>query len=134
MNYTLEFVKFLHTLIDISLCSYIFIASPVYDIYYAIVLLLQTLHWGALKNECIVTYIEKKLIDPKYELGSKIKWKPHVDTYYNLFTRLLKDLVILGTLITIIIRADNNHIEVISVLAIILWMYYTYFYKSNKTD
>jgi hypothetical protein len=125
---TLEIVKFIHFLIDIMITSYIFIFSPIYDIYYAAFLLIQTLHWVALKNECIITYIEKLLIDPDYKLGSNIKYQPHTETYHNRITLVLKAILIIGTLSVIMYRSKNRYAKIFASLAIILWIYLTYFY------
>jgi len=124
----LEIIKFIHILIDIFICSYIFIFSPFYDIYYAAFTLIQTLHWAALKNECVITYIEKLLIDPNYKLGSDIKFQPHTETYHNNITLILKAVLIIGTLSIIIYRSKNKYARIFAGLAIILWIYLTYFY------
>jgi len=124
----LEIVKFIHILIDIIISSYIFIFSPIYDIYYAGFVFIQTLHWAALKNECVITYIEKLLIDPNYELGSNIKYQPHTETYHNNITLLLKAILIIGTLTIIMYRSKNKYAKLFAGLAIILWIYFTYLY------
>jgi len=123
-----EVVKFIHFLIDIILTTYIFIFSPIYDIYYSGFLLIQTLHWASLKNECIITYIEKLLLDPTYELGSDIKYQPHTETYYNEITLFMKAILIIGTLTVIIYRTKNKYAKIFAALAIVLWIYLTYFY------
>jgi hypothetical protein len=126
--FALEIIKFIHFLIDIAISSYVFMFSPIYDIYYALFVLIQTLHWAALKNECIITYIEKLLIDPNYELGSDIKYQPHTETYHNDITLVLKAVLIIGTLSIIMYRSKNKYAKIFAALAIILWIYLTYFY------
>jgi len=59
-NLVLGAIQFLHFLIDAFVVSYVFIFNPIYDIYFVTFVLLQTMHWGALKNECFISYIEKK--------------------------------------------------------------------------
>jgi hypothetical protein len=125
----LEIVKFMHFLIDIFLCAYIFIFSLIYDVYYAGFIFFQTLHWIALKNECIVTYIEKKLIDPDYELGSNIDYLPHNETYHNDITLLIKAILILSTLMIITYRSKGILPKVFAIIAIFLWIHLTYFRK-----
>jgi hypothetical protein len=124
----LEVVKFVHFLIDVFLCAYIFIFSLVYDFYYAAFLLVQTLHWASLKNECIITYIEKKLIDPNYILGSNIKHLPHNETYHNDVTLTIKAILILSTLMIITYRSKSVISKVFAILALGLWINLTYFY------
>jgi hypothetical protein len=43
-----------------------------YDIYYILGLLIIRFHWFFFKGECILTYIEKKILNPDYKLGSNI--------------------------------------------------------------
>lgn len=122
-------VTLLHVFIDVFLMFYIFIFKSAFDIYYCTFVLLQTLHWGLLKNECIITYTEKKLIDSDYQLGDNIKWHPHEQQYhFNQYIVLLKSILIIGTLLFIIFRNNNDKIRLIAGSSICLWIYYTYFY------
>jgi hypothetical protein len=122
-------VTLFHLFIDVFLMSYIFIFNPIYDIFYCFFIFLQTIHWGLLKNECSITYIEKTLINGDYQLGNNIKWKPHEEYYFNEYTILLKAILILGTLFYIIFRnKTNNKIRFIAGVSIYLWIYYTYLY------
>jgi hypothetical protein len=128
----LAIIQLIHFFIDAFCMSYVFLFTPAYDIYYSCFILLQTLHWGALKNECIVSYVEKKMIYPDYELGDKPKWIPHYKIYHNKFTLALKAMLILGTLGFIIFRNRKNNIKYICISAIILWLYFTYFHKNSR--
>jgi len=125
-------IQFIHFLIDSFNMTYIFIFSAVYDIYFVIWIFLQTVHWGLLKNECIVSYIEKKMIDPNYELGENPKWIPHYDIYYNKYTITLKSILIIGTLLFIFIRSKSINTRIICGMAIVLWLYLVYFYKKSQ--
>ena len=131
-NVLLGIIQLIHFFIDAFCMSYIFIFNPIYDIYYSLFLLSQTLHWGVLKNECIVSYIEKKMIKPSYELGENPKWIPHYKVYHSKFSILLKAILILGTLIIIILRNRKNYIKYICIGAAILWIYLTYFYRKPQ--
>lgn len=52
-----------------------------YDIYFLLFLLVIRAHWFLLKGECIFTYIEKKILNPDYVLGSDIYFVPsHIIT------------------------------------------------------
>jgi len=125
----LNIIQFLHVLIDIFNCSYIFIFSSKYDIYFATWILAQTLHWLLLKNECVVSYIEKKIEDPDYELGSEPKRVPHNEVYFNEYTLTAKAIIILSTLLIIIYRTKTRFVQGIAGLAIVLWIYLTYFHN-----
>jgi hypothetical protein len=131
-NWLLGIIQLIHFLIDSFNMSYIFIFSAIYDIYFVSWILLQTIHWGLLKNECIVSYIEKKLINPQYTLGENPKWIPHYDVYYNKFTITLKSILILGGLLFIIIRSKTKNTRIICGMAILLWVYFTYLYKKPQ--
>ena len=63
--------RFVHYLVLILTASYIFIFSPSSDAVYIILDSLLVLHWVVFKWECCLTYIENKLLDPAYIMGSK---------------------------------------------------------------
>ena len=128
----LGLMQLCHFFVDCFNMSYVFLFNPIFDIYFVIWLLLQTIHWGVLKNECIVSYIEKKLLNPNYELGSKPRWIPHYKIYYNKFTITLKSILILGGLSYIIYRNKSKKIRFIGIMAVVLWLYFTYFYKKPQ--
>jgi hypothetical protein len=130
----LEFVKLIHVVIDFLICTYIFLIDSIYDIYYSGFVFLQTIHWAVLKNECIVTYIEKKLIDPNYVLGSDINWLPHYDTYYNETLKGLKSIIIVSTLAIITFRSKSMLAKSFSICAIILFIFLTYFKDCNDIE
>ena len=129
---TLDIIQLMHFLIDGFNMSYVFLFNPIYDIFFVTWILSQTIHWGLLQNECIISYIEKKLINPKYKLGENPKWIPHYDVYYNKYTIMLKSILILGGLTYIFARSKKNNIKIICVSAIILWIYFTYFHTNSQ--
>jgi len=128
----LSFIQLCHFLIDGFNMSFIFLFHPIFDIYFVTWIFLQTVHWGLLKNECIVSYIEKKLMDPNYELGSKPQWIPHYDVYYNKYMIMLKAILILGGLSYIIYRNKSSKVRCIAIMAIMLWVYFTYFHAKPQ--
>jgi hypothetical protein len=122
-------ITLFHLFIDVFLMFFIFIFTPIYDFYYCSFVLLQTIHWGLLNNECIISYIEKKLINNDYQLGDNSKWIPHYQNHFNQYTITLKAILILGTLLYIIFRnKKNNAVRFIASAGICLWIYYTYLY------
>ena len=124
----LNIIQFFHILIDVFNCSYIFLFNPIYDFYFASWILFQTIHWIILKNECILSSIEKRIMNPNYVLGSQPKFIPHNDVYHNKITLKLKAIILIGTLLYISFRTRKQHIKLISLTAIFLWIYMTYFY------
>jgi len=129
---TLDIIQLMHFLIDGFNMSYVFLFNPIYDIFFVTWILSQTIHWGLLQNECIISYIEKKIINPKYKLGENPKWIPHYDVYYNKYTIMLKSIFILGGLTYIFARSKKNNVKIICVTAIILWIYFTYFHTNSQ--
>ena len=129
---SIAIIQLMHFFIDGFNMSYVFLFNPIYDIFFVTWILSQTIHWGLLQNECIVSYIEKKLINPKYKLGENPKWIPHYDVYYNKYLIILKSILILGGLSYIIARSKTNNVKLISVIAIILWMYFTYIHTNSQ--
>ena len=131
-NIILYIIQIVHLLIDFFCMFYIFAFNAVYDIYFCGFILLQTIHWMLLKNECIISYIEKKIINPNYELGNNPKWIPHYDTFYNKYTKLLKAFFILGSLLYVAFRNKNQNIKLICFSSIVFWVYLTYFHVGSR--
>jgi len=68
-NQTLSLVmQLIHTIFVTSLIIFPLITSK-YDLQYAILILLMTLHWVLCCGECIISYFEKKLLNDKYQMG-----------------------------------------------------------------
>ena len=118
--------QFIHLLVDLFVMTYAFIFNSIYDIYFICFLLSQIFHWELLKNECIISYIEKKIINPNYELGSYPFWSPHRQLFFNNYTNSLRILFIIGGLIYIIYRNKKYYIKIITILAISLWLYFNF--------
>ena len=133
----LDIIQFIHVCIDGLCCLYLLLFNPMYDIYYALFVLLQTIHWYILKNECFITYLEKYMIDPDYVLGSNPKYLPHSKVYYNKTTFQIKNIIVLASLVYIWFRnmksntanKMSKYIKYIVPCAIGLFIYLTYFYK-----
>ena len=134
----------IHNLIIIVPFIYFFIYllnDTRYDIYFIIFILVIRAHWFLFKGECVLTYFEKKIAIPDYELGSDIYCVPSnslvgndyihkkvsffslekfADFYQNLFIffilfRNLKsknfNLILVLSLIAIIIQSCWNKIN-----------------------
>ena len=110
-----DIVKTIHILNEIFLCTYFIIFPISYDIYFAIYLLLIMIHWIVLKNECILSYLEKKILDKNYELGSMPHYHPYRKSLHpyieNLFDfiKLVNLFVILYRNFCIIFNKNNKN-------------------------
>lgn len=130
-NKILYVIQLIHLFIDFFCMFYIFIFNPIFDIYFCSFIFFQTIHWIALKNECIVSYIEKKLINHEYVLGENPKWIPHYDAFYTETLKTFKALLIIGGLLYVMFRNNNNVIRALCVAAILLWLYLTYIHVNS---
>lgn len=128
----LYLLKILHVINEIFLSSYIFIFNKKYDIYYVIYLEIIILHWICLKNECILSYIEKKLINNNYILGSK----PYNHPYHTIIPKnliYLFEFLKLFNIIIIFYRNIKNNYIFISVIIMFLFLIYNIFSRYIKT-
>lgn len=121
----LNLVQLFHMINDFLLSIYILIFPKKYDIYYSIYLALIFLHWNLLKNECLLSYIEKKLIDKKYVLGSNPYFHPY-RKYFSSYMCYLVDFLRFLNMVIVFIRNDNIFIRIILSFLIGLSIYSTY--------
>uniref|UniRef100_A0A6C0D393 Uncharacterized protein n=1 Tax=viral metagenome TaxID=1070528 RepID=A0A6C0D393_9ZZZZ len=132
-NIFLIILHIFHFLIDMIPFAYIYFAPKEYDIYIVVLVSIQCFHWLLLKNECIISCIEKWLINKNYEIGDDISYIPHEDfIYYN------KDAVILLHVLQILVfcvifyRNRNNSIisclSVFNITVMVQLIYFRYFY------
>jgi len=125
----LFFIKFIHTLNEFFFMFYVFIfKNNKYDIYYTIYFCLIFIHWLLLNNECILSYIEKKLVDENYVLGD------------NPYSHLLMEEIPLSILITnhllklyniiiVVFRNKKNYFIIIVLTIIFIYQSYNYLNK-----
>ena len=106
---SLKILNWFHFLIDVFILSYLFIFSAYYDFYLIIFIFFQAIHWLILKNECIISYTEKKLINPNYKLGYNISYIPHENEFYfnNDILIFIKTLLMIIVLIFIYKRTNG---------------------------
>lgn len=74
-------VRTLHYFTLYVMIFYIIIFNAQSDWVYLLFLTIIMSHWFVLKNECILSYWESKLVDPKYVMGE--------DPYRNIFIKLI---------------------------------------------
>lgn len=130
MKIVLHLVQFCHLFVDIFNSIYIFIFPPIYDIYFSLWIFSVILHWALLKRECILSYIEKKLINPKYKLGDDPNHLPYQTTYYNKYTLAIKWLSVFIALCVIIYRNIENMLILSMCISSIL-LYFMFFFDKS---
>jgi hypothetical protein len=101
-------IQSFHMLLDFFYCFYIFIFPIEYDIYFVWFVLFIILHWCILYNECLISYVEKKLLNPDYILASDTKNIPHHKTFYNESIVHIIHLSIVINLLFIFYRSESN--------------------------
>jgi hypothetical protein len=136
---TVVVLHIFHWLItDVLIFIYIFAIPLYYDFYFILILIFQSLHWLILKNECIITYIEKKLININYTLGDDISHNPFEDFIYNKNKLLINAKNIILPLILFILlfyRNKNKKFVYLLIFVFIITIYLNvckYKPKSNK--
>ena len=108
----LELIQYSHLINDILSGLYIFFfyINKKYDFYYLLYFILIFIHWIGLKNECIISYFEKKLIDPTYKFGSNPCYHPYRDLITKEILYFL-DILKIFTFFYILYRnLDNGYI------------------------
>ncbi len=124
MKQFLYIIQLLHLFIDIFNSTYIFIFPAKYDIYYVSWILLMVVHWFLFKKECIIGYIEKLILNPKYILGSNPYYLPYQKVFYDKMNIMLtiKIFLINASLLYIAYRSHIWITKYIALLAFCLYM------------
>ena len=81
---TVQFILlgYIHFWVLFMFLMYFFIFSPRYDALYLILWVLMVLHWMVI-GECILSYIEKHMIDPQYRIGEDSMTHPFIDDMFS---------------------------------------------------
>ena len=127
----LNFIKLIHLLNEIFLSTYIFIFPKKYDIYYVIYVLLIKIHWILLKNECILSYIEKRLKNKDYVLGSKPYEHPFHSLLPKNFKYIFRLLKFINLLVIFIRNIKNKYIVILIIFIVLFILYYTSIYMKS---
>jgi hypothetical protein len=127
-NIYLSISYIVHMLFEFFLCAYVFILPAKYDMYYAYYILLLISLKLILRYECIISYFDKKLVNPNYVLGCNPKDIPYKKVLYgnNTFFIFLLNGLILLNLLFIFLRNKNVCVKSISIFDIILWLFVEY--------
>jgi hypothetical protein len=120
-------VKLIHFVNDFFLASYIFFfKNNKYDIYYSLYFFIIQIHWIFLKNECLLSYFEKKIKNKNYKLGNRPYNLPHRENFKYIF--YIMDFLKYINIFVIIGRNLNNwKILLINIINIILRLLFKFF-------
>jgi len=77
-------------------------------------------HWLLLKGECILTYLEKKTLDPNYKLGSDPYRSPFYTVLGSSTMKLIKTIYLINILFIIYRNWNTNHLYPIIFLTIMM--------------
>jgi len=119
----LEITNYFHLSLDFFLYSYLFLFNQMYDFYFIISIFLQFLHWLFFKNECVLNYVEKKLINNNYKLGNNISLVPFEKRFYNDFFLKMKFVIILSVLLCIYYRNKHKNIKYLLIITMCIFFY-----------
>lgn len=107
----LVFLFFLHWTIVLIAMSYVFVRkNATYDFLYINILAIIFVGWLINKNECIISYWEKEIMDPTYTLGDDPTWNPSLSFYSrNPSIQWISVLVIVGFIMYNLITLARIH-------------------------
>jgi hypoxanthine phosphoribosyltransferase len=118
----------------LSLISYFYVfvrKSNKYDYIYFITVSVIILSWLTNKQECIISYFEKSILNKKYQYGSDPTYHPSLTFYIknNLFQTVLLTMasILMIINIAIMMKIYKVNIFVITLLLIIAILYTLYF-------
>lgn len=130
--YSLVFLnRFGHWIIFMFNAFYPFIFDRSWDGIFLGTLLITSVHWLWFKNECIVTYLEKKLLDPSYVLGQNAFHHPFVtdlSLHPKYGAQAMMDVMFCFTMVSMVIvlwRSNLNiTVKITYLMVIIVVRYY----------
>lgn len=97
--------RFIHyTTIIMLLYPFLVKYTLTYDIFYLIIALLGIVH-RCILSECILSIMEKQLLDPYYKIGSNILYEPYqqlVGFYHREYTIYLSSTIFIFVLIRVL--------------------------------
>ncbi len=115
-----DFIKSFHLFNDLFVALYIFLFPKKYDLIYVIYIFLISLHWVIFKNECIISYFEKKSLNKNYVLGSLPYELPHNKDITNSFHFYINTLKFFNIFMVIYRSFDNKSIVTLAILSVII--------------
>ena len=79
----LWFIRWFHFYFLFFVCFYPLLFPKKYDLFYLFIILLLLIHWATFRGECILSYFEKKILNPEYKLGDDRTNHPYIDIIFN---------------------------------------------------
>lgn len=76
-------VRWIHLSSNLFVLLYPFVIAPQYDGVFLLIWLALGASWILMKNECILTYFEKKILDPSYVLGTSPAEHPYMQRIFR---------------------------------------------------
>ena len=76
-------IRWIHSMIFLFNLLYVFMFDKKYDLLYIALFNFMIVHWLFFKNECILSYVEKKIMDKNYKLGDEIFSHPYSDILFD---------------------------------------------------
>ena len=124
----LRLVQLFHLLNEIFISTYIFwFRTPKYDLYFSIYLFLISIHWYLFKNECVISYMEKKIMDSSYKMGQEPYYHPFQSLLPKFVSRIFAILKLINILWVIYRNYKiNNTVTIIMAFILIINIYINY--------
>ena len=121
---------------SVLICGYCLWRKDAYDKYYIIYFILLNLSWLLFNDECLISFIFKKLQDPGYSLGDTNDIKDVVVILGKPISQILLDYVIplmyvINILCIISFGKINELVKNLLVAGIISYCLYTYAVKTR---
>lgn len=137
----MELIGLLHYIVPIIHLIYLIFAPLKWDVYMFIWLNILVLHWVLLKNECLISYIHKKIHNPNYKIGEDVNVKDMTNVFTGFMSEnnaiILVNIINYGLFIGLFLRffifKSINPI-IITYITFILFAIYTFLIKLNITD
>jgi len=124
-NYNLlNIIKTTHFCNDMFVCVYHYVINPIYDIFFALFMCITVLSLILLKNECFLSYYEKKLENPKYVLGSEPFYNPYQKNFYYFngtnYSFIKEFFWVVTFIILIFYRKNKKYVKIILIVALLI--------------
>ena len=131
-----EIFSYLHIICPFIISTYLFWRADTFDIFYVYYFITLNISWLLFKDECLISYIYKKINDPSYVLGAST----NVDDFEYILGKNISDKIInyyipfmyvLNFLVIIYLGKLENSVKIFMLLSVISYCIYIYSLKSN---
>jgi hypothetical protein len=131
-----EIFSYLHIICPFIISTYLFWRADTFDIFYVYYFITLNISWLLFKDECLISYIYKKINDPSYVLGAST----NVDDFEYILGKNISDkminyyipfMYVLNFLVIIYLGKLENSVKIFMLLSVISYCIYIYSLKSN---